>query len=241
MKKNQIKVFIETSVLLSSSVNFHDKYKHKNYDPSKSLFNLFEKQIMHQVGWTSDTVIDQSKEKLMKVVNDVINETERTDLKINNPVKYYDIISKMKDNAEDRLKKNIRLLTKMPTDENVVMDIKSKEVVSFFIDNEKQRRDAGNFNVSGMRLKSDIKRQIRRTNIPAYKGIPDYVDLEIFSEAIYLKRMFLKEGQMFVASLDTHFAPPKKDCIVRDKIKEKFNIICDWPEKIFLEIQKKFN
>lgn len=90
-------------------------------------------------------------------------------------------------------------------------------------------------------MKWDTKKQIIRGNRPSYKGTPDSTDFEIFSEAIYLKRTFLKKGKMFVASLDAHFAPPQKDSTVRDKIKGRFDIICDWPKKVFSEIKKTFN
>jgi len=237
MSKSKYKIFIETSVLLAASVKC-EKYLHKEYDSSKSLFNLFMGHIPLQLGWTSDTVIHQAENTLEKVVGDVISETEGSDLKNKDSVNYYNILSRIKDVAEDNLRRNIRSLTKMPIDETQVNSIKIDEVNPFFSKLGSEIKVAGQFFVSGVRLSSRAKKQIARGNRPSYKGKPDQIDLDLFSEAIYLKRVFLKKGHLLVASLDKHFAPYKKDPRIRDKIEKEFDIYCDLPREVYNKIKE---
>lgn len=233
-----VKVFIETSTLIAASIRYNQKYTHKFYDNSKALFNFFANYISKQIGITSDTVIEQAKSKLEKAIGDLIYETEGSDFKMQDTEKYYETVAKIKETADDVLRKNIRLLGKVPIDEIELTKIKNTEVVPFFneIENELQQREKIHI---GIKLPRDLIKTIEKRNKPYFKGLPDHNDIEILSEAIYIKRTFFKTEKFFIASLDTHFSPTQKDSTVRDKIKEKFSIVCDWPKTIFEEIKKE--
>jgi len=203
------KVFIESSTLLAASVYF-GKYVHKSYDSSKSLFKLFGKNIPLQIGWSSDTVTSQAKKTLEKVIEDVISEAEGTRFRTEKSIVFFDLMSKIKDDSEDRLIANIRVLTKMPIDEAAVTSIRACEVVPFFEKILEERKKEAKFSVSGIKLPWSLKKAITRTNTPYYKDMPDKTDIRIFAETIYLKRTFIAAGRLFIASLDTHFSPQGK-------------------------------
>lgn len=94
--------------------------------------------------------------------------------------------------------------------------------------------------ISGIKLKASIKRHIQRLWTPYYKGTPDRIDKRIYAEAVFLKRNFFSDEQIYLASLDTYFSPVRKDSIIRDKINEKFKIFCDWPSNICSELKKDY-
>jgi len=230
-----MKVFVETSPLLAASI-YYDKGKiaHKKYDVSKSLFNYFKDNISLQVGITSDTVISQAGNTLLKAIEDTVLETNKSTPK---DQLFYDTISRIKDNSEDKLRLNIKLLGKYPLSEEEVDKIKP-EIDAFFREMQSFTRQKGKFYSVGIRLHSATKRMIARGNRPFFKGIPDFVDKIILAEVTYIKRTFLKQEPLFLASLDKDFSPGK-DCIIRDKLFEKFQVFCDWPENIYKELKKK--
>lgn len=233
------KVFIETTTLIAASIYWGEgKYKHKEYDNSKTLIKFFRKNIQNQIGHTSDTVIEQSWRKLEKAIANVLEESEDSEFKAKEPTKYFNLLSQIKDNSEDRLKDNIKVLTKMPIDEEKVNEIKSKELVSFFGRIVKEIKEKAHFNWQGVRLHRSTRKMIARTNRPYLKSIPDSADFQIFSEAIFIKRTFFSKNPYYLASLDTHFSPARKDSFVRDELDRKFNIKCDWPSEIFKELKK---
>jgi len=96
----------------------------------------------------------------------------------------------------------------------------------------------GKVTTSHFKLKAGLRRLIERGNKPYFKGIPDKIDQLILSEIIFIKRTFLKDEKIFLASLDTDFIPGWKDSVLRDKIVEKFDVICDNPAKIYAELKK---
>ena len=226
-----IKIFVETTVLIAASIySKGGKYHHKQYSDSKSLFNFFKENIAKQAGFTSDTVINQAWMKLEKAINDVINESNE---QFENNVVRLDLISGIKDDAEDRLAQNIKVLGKYPIDDSKVEKILKEEVSPFYKDFKNELKTKGEFVKYGLRLKKSTLKMIARMNKPYFKGIPDSVDKTILAEAIYIKRTFLNDEEICLASLDTDFSPAKKDSFLRDKVNDDFRIYCGWPAEIF--------
>ncbi len=229
-----IKVFIETTTLIAASINYK-KLCHQNYSEAKSLFNFFEKNIETQTGFSSDTVINQAWAKLEKAINDTITEQE---CKFENDILRLDLFSKIKDSAEDRLTQNIRLLAKYALNNSATEKILNEEIAPFYKQFKEKVKNEGQFTKQGLRLKESTMRMIRRGNQPFFKGIPDIIDKTILSEAVYIKRTFIKEEKLCLASIDKDFSPSKKDSVLRDEIYKKFEIFCDHPSKIFSELRQ---
>jgi hypothetical protein len=100
-----LKVFVETSPLLAASIFYNNgRIMHKSYCPSKSLFNFFKENLSLQIGITSDTVVTQAKSRLEKAITDCLRERQ------NLTIVELDLFSKVKDDSEDRLTENIKLL-----------------------------------------------------------------------------------------------------------------------------------
>jgi hypothetical protein len=233
------KVLVETSALLAASIKGALESKliqHKNYDISKSLLNFFQTHLTLSIGLITDTITEQSWRTLEKAIGDTVEESDKSS------VEFFDIVSRLKDAMEDNLRKNIALLAKHPVDVIEVDNICTKEINSFFqkVDAEIRIKSTDHVPVQGIRLHQGTLRTIDKFCLPYYKGKPDKIDKRIFAEAVYLKRTFFKEQKMYLASLDTHFSPAKKDSVIRDKINQEFNIFCDWPSAIYIELKKEY-
>ena len=60
-------------------------------------------------------------------------------------------------------------------------------------------------------------------------------DKRILSEAISLLKIYQQTNpsiRMYLASTDYHFSPCNSKGEITEQIKEKFQIICDWPNKV---------
>jgi len=227
-----MKVFVETSPLLAASIYYEGKVSHKHYSYSKALFNYFNENIKQQIGITSDTVTKQAQNRLLKAITDCVRETKDINQE------EIELISHIKDDSEDRLTENIKLLLKYPLNDAIVEKIQNNEVTPFFWEVKDTQKESGEFIVEGFRLKHSTKNMITRMNTPYFKSIPDFTDKRILSEAIFIKREIIPQEELLLVSLDTHFSPPKKDTIIRDKIYTAFKIYCDWPEQIMKKIKQ---
>ncbi|MEK6927104.1 MAG: hypothetical protein AABX11_01595 [Nanoarchaeota archaeon] len=74
-----------------------------------------------------------------------------------------------------------------------------------------------------------------------FRGHPlDKEDTEILAYATYLKRETHKEYNIWIASTDHHFSNVIIDgglsSIIPNKIEQRFQVKCDWPEKVLGEL-----
>ena len=82
-------------------------------------------------------------------------------------------------------------------------------------------------------------------NLIEYKDIEPN-DKRILSEVIYLHRIYISihgdKLKSYIASTDYHFSPIRKDGRVSEyvsrAIRNKYDIICDWPDEICDLIKK---
>jgi hypothetical protein len=255
------KVFVETSVLVSASVYYSSQELgvsliHHFYDVSKNLLDCLREKIKQKVGVTTITVEHEATSVLLKAIGDTIKEelekrpTERDSL--------FGVFSVICDVCSDNLDNNFGILVRepIPNEEKRHLMIEVSKMydelgrkVSMLTSDDYAKTMLSAYGPKRMRktLYGIYKEQyeIAMKQITRLRDKPvDPTDIEILAEAVYLKRSYGKHVRLLMASTDYHFAPVKlpgnkESRVISDEIKERFGVVCEYPDRIVKEIKKK--
>ena len=230
-------VFFDTTVLIAASIREIESapspIEHKFYDSSQGLIRLAPKGKI--IGIISHTVEEQAENRLEKALKDTIQECIGDRKLIDEDYERYSIIL---DKVERNFKENIRLLDRLATRLVQVREIKTTEVLQMYSELAEDRPPkAWTFTP---KLKP-VAKQVTKIQWERYLAslkwkelIPDEIDMEILSEAIYLKRKRFSAQYFFLASADKHFSGSSKEPwnLIPTRIKEQFQILCHYPNEI---------
>jgi hypothetical protein len=230
-------VFFETSVLIAASIRDIESspklIEHEFYDGSIGLIRLSSTGMF--IGITSYTVEEQAESKLETALKDTIEESigtkELTDMD-------RDVYSTILDKVERNFRANIRVLDRLATNPEDVRKTKTEEVLPMYGEIAADRPS------TAWTLDPKLWWVTREVNKIQWKRfsaglkwkeiIPDPIDMEILSEAIYLKRNRFPEDAFFLASTDKHFSgssiEPWK--LIPPRINKQFQINCAYPKTI---------
>lgn len=253
-----VKVFVETTVLVSASVYAVSKdlevnLIHSFYDISKKLMDTLKSRIREKVGVTTITVEHEAYAVIAKAVSDELEKDVKE-----NPEKrdsLFRIHGLLCDICSDNLDKNIAILSREPIPEEEKE--RNFEMVEQMYDELKDSikmspeeyakqlvRMYGPRKLKGTAYKiyyeqyEKATRQVRRL-----KDKPvSRTDKEILAEAIYVRSLYENE-KFFFASTDYHFSPCKlpngsESRAITDEIERRFNITCDLPDVIEKHLSK---
>lgn len=256
------KVLVDANVLVSASILYvskdfglKDALKHKFYDTSKSLINLFERKIDNKIGiytrlvdTTSNRVLSNA---ILRRIKDVGNnpKIEKEKLLENYSIIYSECLR--------RLEKNKDCLILETVNKDIVNKLMQNEVfpfLSIILPREIEKQNPADKIKKINTIKGDtgfwpIIRYVKKNE--AFMSFPHYFilkrkfldskpgaeDVELLSQAIYFKNLYSKQNiKFYFASTDQHFIEVSRDGKINDfipkRIKEKFDIECLKPENV---------
>jgi len=248
------KILLDTCVLVAASAFYVSddlkiRLEHPFYQQSMSLIAFIRKNLSNHLGITTTTIERQSIPALQEAIDE-----ELAKARINRE-KDFPIYSFIKNYCEQKLKTISSCLVREPIEEDAVRSNysfvdklyaeKAEEGVRLtFVEPRFERFT----NQVPKRYKSVArgiyKQQQRKEDYQLTRLIRKPVkptDKWILSEAIYLSMYYNRiesEGvTFFLASTDHHFSPKRWDNgkisnQVTEAIRQKFDIICDWPAQI---------
>jgi hypothetical protein len=258
------KVLVDSNILVSSSIYYTSKdlgipIKHRFYDMCKTLINYFRKNIDKKIGFYTKRIDMTSNRVLSDAVLSTVREISKKDSRVKEKkllaafsVIYSESLRRLEENKDYLLKETV----------NEIKTNKLRRRISYFykkIKKEIQKRNPQFELERAKKIKatSPIMKTIRFARIQEAKrkfphyGIlvrkfiesgPGREDIQLLSEAIYFKEVFVKNKiKFYLASTDHHFVEIEKNGIVNDfvphLIKEEFNIECLKPDKILKVIK----
>lgn len=251
MKYLICRVFIETSVLVACSVHavidqlgaVEDEF----YKISQPLFEVLQKFIKERIGITTFTVEEEARAVLNTVVLKRLNERLESNPELKQKVDFFRAYSAILDICSDNMDRNCSILVREP----IPIEEKNKlvlEVAKMY----QQIEELDLFDFMKTKPKpvnrrlEKLAKQIYQADLEKHiapiiefieRKPPGLKDYEILAEAAYLASLRDSSIPFFVASTDQHIAPFRKDeKLISDRIKKKFNMICDWPNVIAEEV-----
>lgn len=244
-----IVIFIETSVLLASSIRTGGekdessvKIEAKRYPSSLGLIRKAYKSSKCRV-ITSKTVEDEASDSLNKAIMNTIEEIGLKNDEI------MDEISIIYDDCERKLNDNLKMIDRLSVDEETKQR-KSEEVMEIYVSISNKYSSKVNIPKTwslSPKYKS-VAKEIRKMEEQKFKkiqkrieekgGIGGIVDAEIVAEAAALKEDRFSEDIFYIASLDRDIAgghvEPWSD--IRSEFENRFSIFPRFPEEILGEI-----
>jgi hypothetical protein len=224
---------------------------HPFYDKSKRLFDVLKKKIKKRVGVTTLTVEREATSVLAKAVRDQLTEKAKKD-----PSKkalLFEYFAIFCDRAFDNIDKNISVLLREPVPVGE-KNRKLEQVTEMYEELMERGKVASPETYARQMIRSYAPKKLKKTAYKIYlneakKTLKQIIrlrkkpvepsDMEILAEAAYLKEYYEKRQEVstfFLASTDYHFSPCKfngrESRIISDEIKNRFGIICDWPDVI---------
>lgn len=252
----KVKILFDTCVLIAASTFYvsHDldapPLKHPFYEQSKVLVEYVKENLEKRIGIITTTIEEQCPGALHEAIDDVLREMKYEDRK-----KYFPLYSPILNFCEYRLKKNILpYLVREPVDKDAVksnyqfVDKMYEELAGEAVRRRIERRSE--------RWTETAARRFRRLAKPIYRERAKKEDFQLFkliknpversdkiilSEAVYLSQFYYrteeKSVSFYLVSTDHHFSPKRwrggiESRQVTDRIKQKFGIVCDWPQQI---------
>lgn len=252
------KVFLDTSVLLGSSIfltsqMIGEEIKDAFYDEATRLIALIKKNINKRIGVTTYAVEDEAYNVISKAIERKLNQ------RIADRVKAFELLSLAANSCESRLKEVLSYVVREPINPVEAANM-YVSVAMMYNALEQQARElpkpaamltdaAPSFlykaEIFEMYKSQDERLTAQLTNL-IYNRIEDS-DKMILSQAAQLCRLYKEtEGQttFFLASTDYHFVPVRKWGLVSrqvtDAIEGKFGIISDRPQEIYLILEKEY-
>lgn len=261
------KILLDSSVIISASIQANVAsigvtVKHRLYEDSIHLFNIFRKRANEGIGITTKTVRDESFHALSKAVTNSIQ--ENLPAQKDKRKKLFDETTSIINLCENQMRDLFStLLLETPSNEIVQSCVTDVADMSEYIKTcyesssyihprnrnieAKRRTPIENSNWSGA-LKAEAYRaqrlQVEREAVQVEKFMSKYPnsgDSKILAEALAIKRQIEADGQdvnFYIASSDTGFFSPHrvrggaKSDFVTNQIKTRFGITCDFPEEI---------
>lgn len=266
----QNKVIVDTNVLVSASIQFSVKeskmeVKHRFYDQSWQLFELFRNNLAKRIGIITRTVEVESFGVLLKALGDIIKE-EIAD--INERRKIFETLRTIADLCENKMRRLVGYLFTEQVEEKEVNEKLHfiKDMCLVISQLQKRYHDPDSREIEAWKLHTRVPnptnwpKHLRKEVLDIYKEKvvvekiqldrfgkgPGEMDMRILAESAYLceyyKSNFEDGVRVYLASCDTKFFSPYRkenieSRIVTDEIQQRFNVICDWPYQIAKEVR----
>ena len=249
------KVLLDTCVLVSASV--YGSYKdldvdleHKFYTRTIPLFEIIKKHVAKRIGIITFTIEMQAVAVIAKAVADELEEKaeETQDPKLR--AKLFESHTVFFDQCLTHLQENLSILQREPVPQtekeryypevslmyNSFQDMANKLDIDRLIDaNVTPRyRETIRHEVFGQ-YKKKYKQLLKLKSEPVEES-----DKGILCEAISLMKIYHETYpslKMYLASTDYHFSPSNSEGEITEQIKKKFQIICDWPDKVAIYLK----
>jgi hypothetical protein len=244
------KVFLDTCVLVSASV--YGSYKdlgidleHQFYAKTVPLFEIIKRHVDKRVGIITFTIEIQAIAVIASAVATELEEkaekTGDTDLR----AKLFESHTVFFDQCLGHLQENLSLLQREPISQ-FERDRYYSEVSVMY---NNLRNIAKNLDINQLidanvtpRYREAIRAEVfdqykkRYKQLLKLKNEPvEESDKAILCETISLLKIYQRTNptmKMYLASTDYHFSPSDSGGEITEQIKEKFQIICDWPDKV---------
>lgn len=248
----RLKVILETSVLIASSVYIVSRElkstkiaKDQHYEHAEKLFSEIRKRVAQRIGVYTRTILRETRNALRDAVNKTL---VREGCNPQNP-------SLILNQCGDRLERNVELLSLEPVDQSR-KDYYFEQVLKMYqmlmqgssLVTERTTRalaeertkltSSPGFWTEQSRIQTDQVRQEKHQLYYLRANPPSPRDYEILSEAAALYESYSTEAptDVYLASTDSsHFSPHTSQLgLVSDQItkqiEETFHIKCNWPQ-----------
>jgi hypothetical protein len=244
------KVFLDTCVLVSASVigSYEDlgiNLEHKFYAKTVSLFEIIKKHVDKRIGIITITIEMQATAVIAKAVAEELEEKAEKTPDIKSKVLLFESYTIFFDQCLAHLHENLSILQREPVLQNE-KDRYYLEVSNMYINLQDKARKLDinqliNANVTpkyrkiiwhelSFQYKKNHKQLLKLKSVPVEES-----DKEILCEVISLLKNYQQTNpdmKMYLASTDYHFSPSNSEGEITKAIEEKFQIICDWPDKV---------
>lgn len=252
------KVFLDTSTLVASSVLLTTKtigldIKDVFYDEAIQLISIIRKHVNKRIGITTSMVEEEAYHVLSSSIERKLSQ------KISDRVKVFEILSIAVNACESRLRDVLSFVTREPVNPKDSAKLYTQVVIAYeellkhalnlpkpaYMQAKTVPKFLNKAEMFEMYQTQDECLNAQLTNL-IYNPIED-TDKMILAQATYLCKLF-KETEtkitMFLSSTDHHFVPVRRygytSRQVTDKIEEKFDILADKPQKIFLALKQEY-
>lgn len=241
---------MDTCVLVSASVHgsYKDlgiKLKHQFYEKTVHLFEIINRYVDKRIGIITFTIETQA---IAVIANAVASELEEKAETINDPelrAKLFESHTVFFDQCLGHLHENLSVLQREPVSQ-IEKERYYPEVSIMYNDLQNIARTLDmnhliNANVT-RRYRAIIRREVYEQYKKRYKQLlklkrepVEESDKRILCEAISLLKIYQRTNpniRMYLASTDYHFSPSNSEGQITQQIEKKFQITCDWPDKV---------
>jgi hypothetical protein len=245
------KVFLDACVLVSASVygSYKDlgvELEHQFYSKTVPLFEIIKNYVDRRIGIITFTIETQATAVIANAVASELEEKaeETTDPELRD--KLFESHTVFFDQCLAHLQENLSILQREPISQTE-KDRCYPEVSLMYnnLQNIAKRLDINQLidvNVA-KRYRKTIRHEVYEQYKKRYKQLlklknepVEESDKGILCEAISLLHIYQqtidRNTRMYLASTDYHFSPSNSEGEITEQIKKKFQIICDWPDKI---------
>jgi len=242
---------LDTCVVVSASVygSYKDlgiELQHQFYEKTVPLFEIIRKYVDKRIGIITSTIESQAVGVIASAVASALEEKAENLDEIELRANLFESYTVFFDQCLGHLQENLSILQREP----VVSHIEKEQC---YVDVTKMYNDlqniANNFDIDNLisanvakRYRNTIRHEIREQYRKRYKQLlklksepVEESDKKILSEAITLLRIYKKTKpniRMYLASTDYHFSPSDSGGEIAKQIKQRFQITCDWPDKV---------
>ena len=241
-----LSVIFETSVILPASIHLRvaeREMEHTFYSHCKGCINLIDKKIIE--GFTTFTIEGEAEATLDKVLKDTLKKYE-TDIRKEDLNIIY-IFSKLLDKVERNYKEIIRKMNRKKVYDQEVKDILKKEINPFYLDKYKKimgETPRGTWSTSPRYIRT--AKSITEEQKNKYQNMkekikrPGTTDEIIVSEAIWLKRNYFINEDLYLLSNDTAISGYDKELyeIIPKSLEEDFKILSKTSQSFIKKFSK---
>lgn len=245
------KVFLDTCVLVSASVygSYKDldiELQHQFYEKTVPLFQIIRKYIDKRIGIITITIETQAIGVIASAVASALEEKSENLDNSELRAKLFESHAIFFDQCLGHLQENISILQREPivspiTEEQCYVDVcnmyNDLQTIANSLDIDQLIRA----NVT-QRYRNTIRHEIRQQYKKRYKQLlklknepVEESDKRILCEVITLLQNYKQTNpnmRMYLASTDYHFSPSDSGGEIAKQIKRRFQITCDWPDKV---------
>jgi hypothetical protein len=219
--------------------------EHQFYTKTVPLFEIITRHVDKRVGIITFTIETQA---IAVIASAVAKELEEKAEQVSDPdlrAKLFESHAVFFDQCLSHLQENLSILQREPISQiekerwysevslmynnlrNTAEDLDINQLIDA---NVTQRYRATVRNEVFGQYKKRYKQLLKLKNEPVEES-----DKGILCEAICLLKIYQKTNpniRMYLASTDYHFSPSDSEGEITDQIKKKFQITCDWPDKV---------
>ncbi len=245
------KVFLDTCVLVSASVygtciDLGIEIQHQFYEKTVPLLDIIKKHINKRIGIITVTI---EKQSIGVIASAVASELEQRAKKLDDielRAKLFESHAVFFDQCLSHLEKIISILQREPVVSPIEQEQCYVDVCKMYIDLQTK---ANNLDIDAIisanvtrRYRPAIYRELRKQLMDQFKQLRNLKtkpveesDKKILCEVITLLQLYKKTNpniRMFLASTDYHFSPSESGGEIAKQIEQRFQITCDWPDKV---------